>query len=329
MPESSPSSPSNSSMVHIYSAPHQPAEVNSFSTEPPPPPVVSNTTVSSNYFLKILQGEKKFRVLLISFLLGLIASILPTYRLFKVGMPFLNSVGPKLFDLVDEVYPEKLEINLKNGGATTNVTEPYYLSISQSSLQNLVPQETDGRLPRAKIRLLVIDTGGSVEDFEIHQSVAMLTARSLVYYSDGKINIQPLSSFPDMTISRQVIKDKLTEINQDNRAVKILRIIFYLSPLFIALGFWFWFLIEVFIGTLIAWLINKILMTEIAFTRLFRLVGLFTLGPVFFLAVALGLPGGKFISLWISELFDMLILAGVYTVIYRYRKEVVKTDKAS
>ena len=289
-------------------------------TQPPGQSVGTKDTIT-NYFVAILSGTKRFRVFLFAIVISVVASIQPSYFLYKNGLPFLNDIENRIQMVVDEVVPEELEVTLKEGMVSTNVSEPYYLTISQSTLNNLI-QIDEENAPQSKIRLLAIDTAGAIEDFDRHQSAALLTSRNIVYYEEGEVKIQSLSGVPDMTVDREFIEEKISEYNEDGKTVKFFTNLIYLSPLLFILLYYLAFILSVLFTAFIIWLINKVLQADIKFSRLFALTGLLLLLPVLFLTIINAIPFLSVFHPWFNTAFDVAIYSAGYVIIIKYKKEV-------
>lgn len=191
---------------------------------------------SSDYYVAILQGSQKYNVFLAVLVLALVSSIVPIFLVFKDVYPVVKNLNDRVLATIDEVYPDELEITIKNGLASTNVSEPYYITIRRGALENLFSLKEDDQSGISKIRILSIDTKGSVEDFDRYQSLALLTESSLVYYNDKKINVNSLREVKDVVITKAWINQKYLEINKDNRIGSWLNIAVLVSPLLIILG---------------------------------------------------------------------------------------------
>ena len=273
-----------------------------------------------NYANSVVVGKRNIRVLLIFFLISFIATIVPTYKLIRVGYPFITNLETTMKAAVDEVFPEELEITLKNGKASTNVVEPYYITISEKTLNNIFHQEISENIPVSKSRILTIDTSANAEDFDRYQSYALLTKNSLVYYNDDTISIQSLSTYPDMTITKSFILDKINELNEDNRIVNFLTIALFIAPLFFLIGYFIYYTVELLIGTFLAWIINKILNTSIKFSRLFKLVGLMYIITSLTLLIVSFLPTITMFYFWLYTALDVFILSAIYVFLKIYKK---------
>ncbi len=96
-------------------------------------------------------------------------------------------------------YPKELVVNIKNGEASTNVTEPYVIS-----LQQVIPQLTTDE----KTMLLVIDTNASVENYPLHKSIFFLTKNSLVYPARNNSGTNSYEVFPLSDVKESITIDK-------------------------------------------------------------------------------------------------------------------------
>ena len=185
------------------------------------------------YYGAILSGKISYHVFLAFLILSLISVVPLSYSIYKYGLPFSSHFSANVQSLITEVVPADLEITIKNGAASTNVTEPYYVTVKKEYLENIFGVSKTDSKSISKIRLLTIDTKGKAEDFERYQSLALLTQSSIVYYSDNKINIQPLASVDNVTINRQTVEKAFGSINKGDTFGKILFVIVLVAPLFI------------------------------------------------------------------------------------------------
>lgn len=273
------------------------------------------------YFYGLLGGLRRFRVFLVCLGLAVVASVYPVYKIFTVALPFVRNLDRRVLVIVDEIFPEELEIVIKNGRASTNVTEPYFLTISQSALQNFLQIDEGENRPQAKLRLLTINTSGKAEDFERYQSAAMLTSTSLVHYSDEDVQIQSLSNFPDMVISKENIIRGINEWSENIKVTGLLQTILYFSPIFIVFFLWLRHLGEIFGGTIIVWIMNKIHLTQIPFGRLFSFTGSLYVLPALLLILIKLTPGVNLFYGWFATGLNILWLTIAYLFIKKYKEK--------
>lgn len=225
---------------------------------------------SLNFYTDILSGNQHYRVFIATLVLALILSISPIYFIFKDAYPLVQNLESKVLALVEEVYPEELEVKINKGIVSTNVTEPYYITIREETLENLFSLKQTDKNTRSRVRLLAIDTKGKADDFERYQSLALLTESSVVYYNDNNVNIYPLREIQDLTVNKEIVKSKIKEINKDNIVGNIINIGVLISPLFIILGIFSSQLFMFLLLTLAVYLMVKINQLQIGFKNTFR-----------------------------------------------------------
>jgi len=216
---------------------------------------------SLTYYAGVLAGTNNFRWILAILILALLISMQPSIFVITKVYPVVKDLENKVNALIDEVYPQKLEIKIKNGIAQTNVTEPYYIVIRQETLNNILSLEKNDPNTISKVRLLAIDTKGKAEEFEQYQTLALLTQTSLVYQSDNEINIYSLREIEDLTINKEIILAEIKNLNSKYNIANLLNIFILAAPLLIILSIFisqFYFFLLFSIAVYIMIKINKI-----------------------------------------------------------------------
>ena len=130
-----------------------------------------------------------------------------SFKIIPAAQPFLQSIGPQILNY----YPDELVITIKNGQASTNVKEPYFLKMPEG----LAPKDLqykysfqDTELRTDLENLLVIDTAApfTLEGFHGYKTAVLLMKDNAAYYSDnGEIRIQSLKGIPDATINKPTV----------------------------------------------------------------------------------------------------------------------------
>lgn len=115
------------------------------------------------------------------------------------SVPKVKAQLPQVKTQMLNAYPAELVVNIKNGTATTNVQEPYIIS-----LQQIIPQLTNDE----KTKLLVIDTDASVENYPLHKTLFFLTKNSLVYPARNNAGANSYEVFPLSEIKEPVTLDR-------------------------------------------------------------------------------------------------------------------------
>ncbi|MBI4130198.1 DUF1189 family protein [Candidatus Roizmanbacteria bacterium] len=273
-----------------------------------------------SYLKELALGKRRFRTALFGFLIAVFFSAYPSYVFLQNALPIAANLNEKVNKAIDEVFPEDLTITIKKGEASTNVTEPYYLTISKQTLEELFQQSHIVSQSQSKFRLISLNTTGSIEDFERQQSYAMLTKKNLVYMDDGETKIQSLSSVPDMMITRNYMHEFIEKFNKDNKIVNLATRMLYTSPAFIVLFSWMWFIVEVLTATFILWIFNTIHTTKLRYSKLFGVAGVMYVIPSFLLSSVKAI-GWIQLYAWLYIVCDVIVIVLFYLFITRYRDE--------
>ncbi len=178
---------------------------------------------------------------------------------------FLSGIGPEIVNN----YPSELVITVKNGQASSNVTEPYFIKTPASitgensknepaitiNVNGWHPSSSSSSVPE---NLIVIDTKNqfSEADFDKYSTFAVLTKTSFASRKDnGKIEIQSLSKMPNWTIDKASVASFVGKIQP---------FIKFASPLLVLaffVGYMFYFsfqLVYLLFAALLIWAVAKI-----------------------------------------------------------------------
>jgi len=271
------------------------------------------------FYANLLYGSQKVKPFLIAILLALIITIKPSIVFFSNWFPILKDAPSKVIAVVNENYPEELEITVKDGYASTNVTEPYYITIPKDTLDTFLPQKEKINGPKATVRLVTINTDAQASDFERYQTYALLTQKDFIYYDDGQIKTISLKEIKDVTISKQWIIDKINEINKNNRIGRILSILLYTFPLILFIGSYLTLLSSFFMLSFLLRLLTAINQIPVTFGKMFALTAAVETIPVILLTVFGWLPFVSTVIASLSSLSTVLLLAIAYMGITTYK----------
>ena len=251
---------------------------------------ILKTLFSLNYYTGVLAGKNKFRWILAILILAIIIAIQPSIFVVTKVYPVVRDLENRVTALADEVYPEDLEIKIKNGIATTNVTEPYYLVVRQETLNSLLSLREDDQNTVSKIRLLAIDTKGKAEEFEQYQTLALLTQTSLVYNSDDKVNIHSLREIEDLTINKTIILAKIKEFNKEYNIGNLLNIFVLAAPLLIVLGIFSSHIYLFLFMSIAVYIMVRITQVQTGFKKTYRYTVAIGFLPIFLWNIASFVP---------------------------------------
>jgi hypothetical protein len=263
-------------------------------TSPPPPPTetppplpkteistekIPDPQFSNNSFNKLIFGQKKIFTFIVIVIISLLLSIKPSYIFTNKYHSVFQDTRAKIESTIREIFPKDLEINIEKGTVSTNVTEPYYINISQSTIDELLPNSKNNSTSNFETHLLVIDTKGKAEDFERYQSVYLLTKNSLIYYKDGQINIKSLRNIQNQKINQQYV---LNQIEKFKDIISFINSAFYFTPILIFIATLISISFKILFLSLVIFFILQIKIYKISFFKIFQFVSSITCCYLFF-----------------------------------------------
>lgn len=225
---------------------------------------IKNSVYNPDFYRELLSRPLSYSLkyfFLLGVLLTLINTIIVSFDLIPSAGAFFSSVGPKVL----QYYPDDLTITIKNGHASANVQEPYFLAMPVE-LKSNEPAVASSTPPE---NFLVIDTKNpfSVDQFRADKTILLLTYDSFVYEKNGGITIQPLDRIGDWTIDKGGIKSFLDKINPYLRYLPwIFTLIFFIGYY---IGFMF-HLVYFLLFALVVWVIARIGKSKLTYGKSYR-----------------------------------------------------------
>ena len=204
--------------------------------------------------------------ILFSLLIALVATIYLSFSLWPKVSGFLENISPAVLDY----FPDELEIVIKDGVASTNVPEPYFLEIPFE-----VPEDIEIRPDihgHGIENLLVIDTRSdeaTLEEFKSYNTIMLLNRKTLMHYDEDQVAVQSLAEMPDFELNKGVISSLLTKIVPYFRLVGPFFIIFVFVGYFafVVVGRMFYLLF----AALLIWIIAKVKKVNIGYKKAYQL----------------------------------------------------------
>jgi len=202
--------------------------------------------------------------------------ILTIIKVLSFGGQYLksrNRIQPKVNKLMivtENLYPDELKLQIKNGQLSTNVREPYLFDFKQK----IKPTEK---------HILVIDTQGTIENYPNYNSYILATKNAVVYPSKSSSNrVEETSVFyfrnlkKDFTLNKNIYNNFLNVIRPySNKALYFLDyfVIIFLFFFFI-FGSLFWtagIIFGLLFLTFFVWIINLIFKKQYSYGSLFKM----------------------------------------------------------
>jgi hypothetical protein len=283
---------------------------------------IKKSIYSPAYYKELINKPFSFTFkyyLLFSLCLALIVTIPISIR----SIPKIKSGINLAISTIVEKYPDELEIKIKDGKASTNVEEPYFVKTPKEISDSI----EDGQKSKFE-NFLVIDTksGADLNKFSEYKTVALLTDKNLVYFDNGKITAQPLDKVGEMTINKSEVK---SFINKFNPYLNIF-VSFFPALIFLMLLVWLFFLyIYLFFGGLLVFITAKIAKVDVGYWKAYQMgVHLMTL-PIIVTTLINLIPNFQ-----IPFLFTILLVLGSFINLKPIKKDLniiepIKTDSQS
>ena len=255
---------------------------------------------------------------------ALIATLIVWVRFIMPISPILQTLPSRLAS----AYPSELEVTIKDGVASTNVEEPYFIPISD--LKKEIYQIRDdilGTDTYALDYLIVVDTNATIDEFTNYKTLAFLTQNYLIYYSEDSSNsleqfsVINLDQLDDMVINQNTV-DQMATFSQaffeKLPLILLLVVLLYfvsLLPLFR--------LIHILFISLISYVLSAIIKPQLKLKKIYQLTT-----HVYLIAITIS---GLFILTSINLPFanspTTITLVGTVLVLFYLRKTTQKKKR--
>lgn len=220
---------------------------------------IKNSVYNKEYYKSTVLTESSSEsikyIAQVSLILALLSSLI-----FAFTTPKIISSIKEMTSSVTEEYPDDLVVSIKDGKASVNRPEPYFIKVRESFMG-------DGSIEN----MMVINTTESFDSlkFEDYKTFSLLTKNEIAVIGEsGEIKILHLSNFEDIEISRSWIMEKQAWLYKLLPWLMVgLFILFFIGIFFIEfVGSMFFFLIF----ALVAWLILKIKKINVSYGKAYQ-----------------------------------------------------------
>jgi hypothetical protein len=270
---------------------------------------------SVRYYQDILKTDLGF-----SMKYFLILSLLVTFfvTLFTIA-PHMPEVRNVISDFIEEtrnVYPEELVFTVENGKMSINQPEPFIVPMSS------LPSLEDTGSAEDFENFLVIDSQGTLNDFETYNTLMLINESNILVGSNGKIEVYPLRELPDLEITQETINELAATAEDFVRYIPylILLVMLFLF-LFYYLGFRLVYLLFV---AMILYIIGRVRGQDLSFGNYYK-IGLHTITlplTVEFISMVLGVPVA--LPFWF---FIINILFGIFVIISLFNPSATERER--
>jgi hypothetical protein len=175
---------------------------------------------SASYYTDILKADIGFSIkyfLFLSFIASSLFTLFLSVNTIPKAVSEINNLPTKL----GEMYPDDLSIEFKGGSWSLNKEEPFYIKMPALS------SDYPGNIPE---NLIVFDKNGTIDKLGEYNTLILLNSENFVYTDgSGNVSAQPVSTFPDISINKNLVLSRLGEFQN------VIRFLPYVLPIFLLL----------------------------------------------------------------------------------------------
>lgn len=232
--------------------------------------VLKKTFTSPLYYKEILKAPFSFSLkffIFYFFLFSIITTLFVSINFLSKTQSYIRNLPAMLI----EAYPEELELKIRNGEVSTNVKEPFKITVKE--VEKVFEENKDNVLGAKEEdveNILVIDTSGTMEDFEKYNTAVLITKKNIMYISDqGRHESIPLSEVGDVTINRNMVEMFV------GKAAPLLNLVFPGLVLFVFIGTFsflpFANMVYLLFFALVLWIIAKLMKYVLSFRKAYQM----------------------------------------------------------
>lgn len=230
---------------------------------------IKDSIYNQEYYKEVLTKPLSYSLKYYFLFILIFSLIAGTFTFFSAVPPvkvFLNMVSSKIADY----YPDELEVTIKNGKASTNVQEPYFVKL---------PAEINKKDAAYKCgtleNIIVLDTKNKFDmgRFQSFKTPILLTEDSIVAYDDNcSIKISPLGNIQNANTAYVINKSKV--VYYIDKIKPWLNVIYPVIFIFLWIGNFIILaikLIYLLVAALLIWLVAKAKNTGIGYKKSYQL----------------------------------------------------------
>ena len=259
---------------------------------------IKNAIYNPKYYSEVVQKpfSYSFKYLLVFSLFCALVFAIFVSTSFMPMISLLYEKSPQLANY----FPQELTITIKDGKASTNVQEPYFVKMPNSIKDNNSVSSEYGDINN----LVVINTKEKfdLDKFYSYKTLSLITSDSIVYIDkQGKVSISSLSSVKDFSLNRGVVLGFIDTVRP---------YLFIIYP-FVFLGIYFIGYIAIIgkmfyllFGALLIWMVAKIKGMKVGYKKSYIVGMQLMTGPIIITSI-LAAISSKFTFIF---LFSILLI---------------------
>src|SRR3989344_5928393 len=134
--------------------------------------------------------------------LALLFALITTIVVSIIIVPKITAFTDAFEEKAAGYFPTGLEVVIKDGKASSNVAEPYYVALPTELKEWGFMKQGDTTIEN----LLIVNTRGTfgMDQFKSYKTLALLTGDTLAMYDEnGNVSVADLAQVPDVTINKE------------------------------------------------------------------------------------------------------------------------------
>lgn len=273
-----------------------------------------------NFLIDLAMGRRKLRLWLVIIVLAIFSTAIPTYLLFAKALPALKKAPVLANTLVDRSVPDDFALEIKDGQASINQVEPFFITVNLSDISefeffvNATFKEFK-KTNISKLRLLTVDTKATYKDFDRYQTWVLVTKDSAIYSAGSGIEIKQLKDEGDKVITKQDIRDLVLN-SSTLESVVIVEVLIWLAPIFLFILHLLGYPMSLLFWAFLLWVIGRIIRVNPGWKNLFHVCTALLFVPciVSDFGWLLGENGVYFIAI-VQSVGNLIAIVGGYLVL--------------
>lgn len=166
---------------------------------------------SPKYYSDILKTKFSFSMKYFA-VLALIASTITFPGLIKPILTDLRVGMDAIEKNLISAYPEDLVLTIKGGELSINQPEPYIFEMPEDmKIEKDMTIGEEGGEKETLTNLLVIDTQGTLDDLEKHDTLILVNKTNILVRNSNKIEVYTLTDFPDGEFDAETMRNLVEE----------------------------------------------------------------------------------------------------------------------
>lgn len=218
-----------------------------------------NSLTSTKYYKDILETNFSFSIKYLA-MLAFLATVISAGVVGVRDAPEIKKFAFEQKNNLINVYPEDLEITVKDNKWDINKPQPYTIQTPENWLNG------DTSLPK---NLIIFDQKGTINDFETRNTFVLINEKNLIVRGEDKYDVRPLNDLPNGTLTKNIFSDTVNQF--DNFIKYIPAFVIGITAIFMYFYYFIFRLVYLLVVALMLLIVNIFIKPDIEFRHLYRI----------------------------------------------------------